>query len=446
MMQISDWETLLDTLEEREARLDALRRAKGKLRKPVARADPESLRRALEDQPYISAAELRELARAQQEGAVISLYLSLRPDRLLRGRDDRRVLVSVANSLLHQQRALRREFVDRLPHAQRLRLDQDLAEIEAFLEELEPRGARALSLFKSGSRLNRVMLLPVRTADAAAIDVDPYVEPLEVILEQNRPVLVVEISGEEGRLLIHQLGHEEEVDRIRSSVPSRRVDAGRPGKAQRHRLAQLYWHCRSVAEQARRVFEEHRCELLILVGEEWLLHQLESLLAPHLRAALVGRIKGKVLSVEQRRAEIEEILARHRRALEQAAVAELSELQSKGRLVSGLEAVLEAANFFSLRRLLVGRDLHRPGYLCREHHWLDLEAGTCPLCGRQLESSADVVDELIEYSRLHGVEVVVFEQAPELLSPHGGVAGVTYPLPQARAAAAEQPPAGAALA
>jgi hypothetical protein len=77
-----------------------------------------------------------------------------------------------------------------------------------------------------------------------------------------------------------------------------------------------------------------------------------------------------------------------------------------------------------MRRLLVDSELARPGYVCRDHHFLALTAGSCPFDGRPLLPAESVVDELVEIARLHGVEVMLVGQRRDGLAPYGGVAAV----------------------
>ena len=77
-----------------------------------------------------------------------------------------------------------------------------------------------------------------------------------------------------------------------------------------------------------------------------------------------------------------------------------------------------------MRRLVVDNELARPGYVCREHHFLALAAGSCPFDGRALVPAENLIDELIEIARLHGVEVMLVGQRRDLLAPYDGAAAV----------------------
>ena len=177
---------------------------------------------------------------------------------------------------------------------------------------------------------------------------------------------------------------------------------------------------------------------MALVGEERLLKEFEDYLPKSLRDRLLAELR---LSPEdgpnQRRDALEEALAKQRRQEEEAALGELGFFQGHGRLAAGLEKVLNAANLFLMRRLFVDTELATPGYVCREHHFLALKAGSCPFDGQALLPAENVVDELLEIARLHGVEVMVVGQRRELLAPYDGAAAVlvtAVPLEELRTA------------
>ena len=65
-----------------------------------------------------------------------------------------------------------------------------------------------------------------------------------------------------------------------------------------------------------------------------------------------------------------------------------------------------------------------PGFVCREHHFLALQAGSCPFDGEALLPAENVIDELVEIARLHGVELMLVGQRRELLAPYEGAAAV----------------------
>ncbi len=415
----STWETL----EERERRVKGTRTTSAMARAAQEIPEPTTLKAAFADRPFISREDLRNLTRQYYERPVITFYLNLAPQQGVRS--DPPVFVSVFHSLRHRELEARKPYIEGLPRAHRLALPDDLAEVQAFLEGYQAASARALVIFKSGGQLNRVMPLPTRVADSLTIDADPYIEPLEAIMEEQRRLLVVDLSKEKTTFSLYELGFEEHVHAITSSVPRSEVEPSREDEVQRHRLTHLQWHFKDSAQAAERLFRERRCELLALVGEKTLVKEFEDYLAKPLRDRLLAELQ---LSPEdgpnQRRDALEEALAKLRQQEEEAALGELGFFQGHDRLAAGLEKVLDAANLFLMRRLFLDNDLARPGYVCREHHFLAVAAGSCPFDGRALVPAENVIDELVEIARLHGVEVMLVGQRRDLLAPYDGAAAV----------------------
>jgi len=415
--------TSWETIEERERRVRGTRTTTTMARAAEQIPEGKTLTAVFAERPFISREDLKSIARQHYERPVITFYLNFAPEQLVRA--DPPVFVSVFHSLRHQALEARKAQIEALPREQRLGLPEDLRDVEAFLEAYQPSGARSLVVFKSGTQLNRVMPLPVRVADSLTIDADPYIEPLEAIMEEQHRVLVIDLAKEKTTFSLYELGFEEPIHSIKAFVPSETVDASRTVKVQRNRLTHLQWHFKSSAQAAERLFRERGCELLALIGEERLVKEFEDYLAKSLRDHLLADLH---LSPDdgpnRRRQALEDALAKQRKQEEEAALGELGFFQGHGRLAAGLDKVLDAANLFLMRRLVIDDELARPGYVCRDHHFLALKAGSCPFDGQPLLAAENVVDELVEIARLHGVEVMLVGQRRDLLAPYEGAAAV----------------------
>src|SRR6184192_111950 len=338
----STWETL----EERERRVRGTRTTSTMARAAQEIPEPTTLKAAFADRPFVSREDLRKIGRQHYERPVITFYLNLAPQQGVRS--DPPVFVSIFHSLRHRELEARKPYIEELPRAHRLAVPDDLAEVQAFLEGHQPAGARALVIFKSRDQLNRVMPLPARVADSLTIDADPYIEPLEAIMEEQRRLLVVDLSKEKTSFSLYELGFEEHLHAITSYVPRSEVELSREYEVQQHRLTHLQWHFKASAQAAERLFRQRRCELLALVGEERLVKEFEDYLAKPLRDRLLAELQ---LSPEdgpnQRRDALEAALAKQRAQDEEAALGELGFFQGHDRLAAGLEKVLDAANTFS---------------------------------------------------------------------------------------------------
>ena len=408
--------TIWETIEERERRVRGTRTTSAMVRAAEQIPAADNLKAAFAERPFISRDELRNIARQHDEGPVITLYLNFSPDR---------PLLSVFDSLRHGELEARKPYIDSQPHAQRLRVPKDLADVRAFVDGFEPEGARAIVIFKQASRLNRVMPLPVRVADSLTIDVDPYIEPLEAIMEEQRRVLAVDLSKEKTIFSLYELGFEEQIHAITSSIPRDEVEISRRDEVQRHRLTHLQWHLKASAQAADRLFRERGCDMLALIGEEGLVKEFEDYIPKAMKERLLALSR---LSPEagpnQRRAALEGALAEELKREEEAALGELGFFKGHGRLAAGLEPVIEAANLFLMRQLFLDDRLARVGFVCRTHHFLSLTSGACPFDNQPLLSAENVIDELVEIARLHGVEVRLVTYRQDLLGPYDGVAAV----------------------
>jgi peptide subunit release factor 1 (eRF1) len=409
--------------QERERRIAHLTRKRIKKRDKAAEQRARTLVEELQDGRGITRRELRELA-TPSGLAVVSLYLSLGPI------DPQwpKPLLTVFHSLRTVELEARRDLVESLDHNARIALDLDLREIESFLEQLPHQpAARGLVLFKSGEAVVRVMALPVRVANRLSIDVDPHVAPLDAVLSVQHRALLVRIEKDRARFWTHWVGREEEVDDVESFVPSDTVDKSRPNKVQRHRLTHRHWHMRDAARATYELFNAHECDVLVLSGDEPALSEFRSMLASTLGAAVVGTYPLTPDETRQDRIDrVQEILAARR--AEEEAVEDLGFYAGHGRLASGLEDVIAAADDFMVSRLFVSDTLAEPGYICREHHHLSLSGGDCPYCGQPMLAVENVVDELLEMAWLYGIEVTVVTQRRDLLDAYRGIAAVKYPM------------------
>jgi hypothetical protein len=413
-----------EALDERERLISSAKEVRRTARLLARAPESASLADEAAVERLLSSAELRELATREYEQPVVSLYLSFAPETVV-GKP--RAHLNLFNSLRHRELAARRDPMEGLSARQRNALQADLDAIETFLTDLEPQGDRSLAILKSGRQLNRVIRLPVRTANRLTIDHDPYLEPLEATLAENPPALVIEVEKEVSRLWSHHLGRLQQIDSLASFVPTDTVDASRSGKAQRHRHTHLVWHLKATAQLAARLVTEQDFKLLVLSGERTVLAELEDFLPKAVQDRIVSRLKE--FSDKQRQElenEVAAALAEHRRTQEEAALSYLGQYRAGGVLTSGLAGVVEAVTLFQVRRLFVSSRLEQPGHVCRQHHYLSLQAGRCPFCDAELLAVENIVDELIEVARLHGVEVMLVQERPDLLDECGGLAAVTY--------------------
>jgi hypothetical protein len=381
--------------------------------------------KAMTTPAVISPEDLKALVETQYENPVISLYLRLNPEKM---KPLQKGLLRSFHSLNASAIKERKDFIKTLSRAQKQTLTQDLEEIEVFLSEyLVPANLRSLIIFKSGETVNRIFRLPVRTADSLSIDVDPYILPLETVLEENPRVLMVEVSKEKSRFLSYHLGRCWEAGKVRSFVPTGLVDKSIPGRVQRHRLNHLHLHLKETARRTYQLYSQLGCEALMLIADKRILSQFEDFLHETLREEIISRIHSSPAGETRDRKElIEDALRDHKSEVEAKGIEELSAYKPREELVSGLGQVIDACNSFLIRRLLVGQSLRHEGFVCAKHHYVSLEDADCPVCGARVLPVENVIDEIVEISRLHRVDVDIVEIREELLAGYDGIAAVLH--------------------
>jgi Bacterial archaeo-eukaryotic release factor family 10 len=394
------------------------------------------LLRAMGAQDGVSADKVKALVETEYTDPVISLYLAISPDKVVA---EPRGLLRSFHSMKTRAFEEHKDFIELLSRSQRATLEHDLQEIQAFLADYSiPRRLRSLIIFRSGERLNEVIGLLVPTNDAFKIDPDPYITPLEAVLEDDEKVLFVECVKQETKFLLYQLGSCQQIERAKAFVPSDTVDKTIPHHAQEHRLEHLRAHLRQVATEVYQLYDQGACDLLVLMAETRVAALLEEYLHDSLKPKIIARVLDSPHADARDRKElIECALREHRAAKETKAIESLHNYKPQA-LVSSLCEVVNAQNLFLVRRLFVSEGLHQKGFVCKEHHYLSLEPGNCPFDSAKLLAAENVVDEIIEVARLHGVEVLIIKHRQHLLAPYTGIAAIQYAVPPQALAASGQ--------
>lgn len=409
--------------EEREEQIAAMHHLSRKTQKNYL-IRPKSLIDALASPAPPSAAEIRALAEIEYSSPVTSLYLRLDAESTA---PQGKALVRFFHSLKTRGLQERSDFIEALPKVQKEILKDDLTELEVLMEQyFAPAGPRSLIIFKCGEQLSRVFSIPAWTVDDMVIGGDPYVVPLEAVLEENEKVLFVEVSVGESRLLVYHLG-DLESDRISTSIPRKSAEPPFKRNEQRH-LSHLEWHLKATAIRAYHLFQETSCTGVILMGEKQVLASLEEYLHETVRVKIISRIHASPAADPRDCKElIETALADNKAAREATAIEELAQYKPGDQLVFGLPGVIEVLNSFLVRKLVIAEKLRQKGYVCSAHHYLSLEKTSCPICGAKLLPAESIVNEIIEIAYLHGVSIVIVEHRQDLLTRYDGIAAVAYP-------------------
>jgi peptide chain release factor subunit 1 len=356
---------------------------------------------------------------------VLSLYARFDPD-------DRRAFASRVGEQLHEVRLLTGE--SGLDREARLSLRGDVARIEEAVAR-ERLGPQAVAFFScSGRGLFEEVELPRPVRDRNVIDETAWVRPLVAVLDEYHRCRVVVVDR--GRARFFDLYQDEMVE---CGAPLggrtlRKPDyaAGMREYTTRNKAEELAkGHYRAVAERLEEEVRGHRFDIVAVGGHG---HEVPEFLA-HLPRSVCERVAG-TFAVHPReddlgtiRGRAEAVVQCYEWAQEQRLVAEALERAAAGGLaVTGLRDCLWGASVAAVGQLLVQDGVEQAGAVCDADGYLTLEGERCPICGRALRRTPDVLDELVQsvIDEGGGVEHVTADTA---LREHDTAATLRFPLP-----------------
>jgi hypothetical protein len=356
---------------------------------------------------------------------VLSLYVRFDPA-------DRRAFPSRVDEQLHVVRLLAKD--PSVERDSRLSLRGDIGRIEEAVqqERLHPQAVAFFSC--SGRGVFEDVELPRPVRDRHVVDATAWVRPLVAVLDEYHRCRVVVVDR--GRARFFDLYQDEMVEcpgRLRDRTLRKPDHAAGMRERTVHNKADLLAkrHYRAVAERLDEEARRHEFDIIALGGHD---HEIAEFL-DHLPAGVRERIAG-TFSVHPReddlgriRRRAEQVVERYERAEEQRLVTETLERCSSGGLaVVGLGECLWAGATAAVNQLLVQDEVVLPGAVCDNDGYLAVEGDRCPVCGRVLRRTPDVVDELVQAVIDEGGSVEhVAAETP--LREHVTAATLRFPLP-----------------
>jgi peptide subunit release factor 1 (eRF1) len=189
----------------------------------------------------------------------------------------------------------------------------------------------------------------------------------------------------------------------------------------------LQWHLKRTADTAYHLFNDRSCDGIVTLAESRVTALLNEFLHESLKPKIIARIENAPAAEPRDRTQlIENALRNHRNAREVKAIEDLANYKPGDELIFGLHQVIPALNLFFVRKMLVSETLREKGSVCREHHYISLRDGECPFDNTKLLPLENVIDEIVEIARFHGVDVLMIEQRHDLMAKYNGIAAVKY--------------------
>src|SRR5712691_10419449 len=371
--------------------------------------------------PDIDQAFLRKLADWNVNGVpVTSMYLDVDGRRYPR----KHLYVSRAEHLCNQ---LRRE-AEALGKKPASSVAKDTQRMMEFVEGLDRGRTRGLALFsKSVAGLWEEALVPSPLRDRAVVGQEPYVLPLEAVVEKYESFCTVLVDRSRARIFLARMGRISEHTDVFDDVPGQHEQGGwSRSRYQRHIEDHAARHLRHVGEVLLRFFKLRKFDHLILAGPEELIPEFEHGLHDYLKRRAIARLNLSVTAsaadVLERSMAVEEKIEaeRERQTVERL----LAEASAERQAVIGLGPTLVALYEDRVETLVAPVGLSAEGFRCTRCGWLDpggsvREGDQCATCGGDLERVPDIVETAVatalrQGSRVEALPVTAANNGPLL--------------------------------
>ncbi|MGZ4648773.1 baeRF10 domain-containing protein [Oryzihumus sp.] len=343
----------------------------------------------------------------------------------------------------------------------RLSIRQDIERLREVVadEHWRPHG---VGLFCCSARdFFESVELPREPRERALVDATPWVRPIAAMIDKDHRVCVVTLDRGHAVLWEHRVGRDDELVRIDEVEDRVLRDAdhtgGRFGGQEyttHHKVTELAKkHFRHVIARLEKLFfpeldhevqyeevvegrsprdvgADESYDLLVVAGHGERVSGFLEELPDRLRQRLAGTFTDP--SVDDRKAlevQVDEVLERWERDREQQGVEHVLEVEAMGGLgVTGLHTCLWAASSKAIDTLFLREQDEAPGVVCDGCGWLGEEGEVCPVDGRPLRRTPDIVDEMLQSVLRDSGTVHTLEDgvAPEARSP---LAHLRFPLP-----------------
>ena len=365
---------------------------------------------------------LRELAEFQAEkGCAISLYVDLDPSIAPTAGDaDARV-----SSLLTEGERRAEANSRGLTHDQRVALKKDFARIRDFFEnDFDRDGAHGLAVFTAAlDNVWRPRALIESVPDGVRVGREFHLAPLVPLVGRGEGALVAVVGRERGELYRLRSGRLDEIADRSDEVPGKHDQGGwSQSRFQRHIEKLVGEHLREVAEELDRRVRKMRSPKLIVVSSEETRAELEELLAKETKSAVIGWTSAEAHAGPSELLELTSPFLEQARAREEAEVVERwrEEAGRGGRAASGWSETLEAASDARIDVLLYEENAQHEAWQCPACGRLSASAGQCPLDGTETEHRDDGLDPTVHQTIANGGTIWRLSERRDL-EPVGGI-------------------------
>jgi peptide subunit release factor 1 (eRF1) len=305
-------------------------------------------------------------------------------------------------------------------------LEKDLAAIETYCGGNMTSTSPGLAIYAcSGAGFWETLDLPEAPHDRIVFDQNPYIRPVNRILENRRRFLVLILDRREARwyeIFMSRIGP---LASLSSDIPKKAksgVEGQETKRIERHVDAHVHGHLKQSAQKTFDILKKNGFAGLWVGCADEIYRDFEALIHPSVREKIKGRLKAKPFDPLEKVLHEAEELERQLKSREEDALLKklVGEIEKGSRARSGLRDCLAAINKGEVQTLVVTRLHSVPGKHCPRCNLLYVDELRCPSCERKTETRPDIVDEAIEAALQRHCDVK-YVSAPSKLDHYGKI-------------------------
>ena len=219
---------------------------------------------------------------SQRDGLFISFYLPIR-----KGETRKEFVTTFRSQLNNLKRAAKN-----LKHKEEKHLNALLDKIGNYLNYVDTHKTKSIVIF-AAKGFFEVIKLPVTVQLKAHVGTKPLVSPLNTVLDENPPFIVVLIDRNKAKLIeVNIASKETQSSVIVSDVPQRiqakGADTGRESKILRHIENHLDRHLQKIVTEVKKFEKAYHNDLLVIGAQKELVGKFKRLLPRNLKIKVVG--------------------------------------------------------------------------------------------------------------------------------------------------------------
>jgi len=339
--------------------------------------------------------EIRALAKIPETNyPFISLYLNTKWED---EKQRERVRLFVKNELKKAKKIVRDD------EEIRKSLQSDSEKIQRYIDGVIQRtfdeGVNGIAIFAcSGIDTFIIFRSSIPFRNQFTVSSRPSLRQLVQISDEYRTAIAVMVDTDRAKIFEMSLGEIHSESQIESYVPGRHEQGGwSQMRFQRHIREHMHQHHKGVAEQLVKLFDDERCDNIVLIGQEHILATFRALLPERVREKIKGELSAEFEEESSSLAQkvIEYLHGEYLKTEDSIIEGLLETALARGAAIVGLRDTIEAINRGQVHRLILDKDLKRQGWQCTKCLALgEITTLSCPFCNSGIET-IDLAEEMI---------------------------------------------------